>query len=114
MKTLRVLIVEDEFLASIDLEGLIYEIVSPAIVIAKGSAASAKKVLNERLDFAFLDIDVTNGKTFELAWLLEKKGVPFVFISGASRDELPDDLRILPFIPKPFRPSQVKQALASR
>ncbi len=113
MKTLRVLIVEDEFLASIDLESMIYEI-SPAFVIAKGSVASAKKVLNEPLDFAFLDIDMTNGKTFELAWLLERKGVPFVFTSGASQDELPDDLRILPFIPKPFRPSQIRQALASR
>jgi hypothetical protein len=73
--------------------------------------ASTKKILHGPFDFAFLDIDVTNGRTFELARLLGRKGVPFVFISGASRDESPDELRVVPFIPEPFRPSQIKEVL---
>jgi DNA-binding LytR/AlgR family response regulator len=73
--------------------------------------ASTKKVLHEPFDFAFLDVDVTNGKTFEVARLLGEKGVPFVFVSGASLNDLPDELRDVPFIPKPFLPSQIKQAL---
>jgi DNA-binding LytR/AlgR family response regulator len=110
MKKLRVLIVEDEILVVIDLEAIIAEIF-PATIIVKTSVASTKKVLHEPFDFAFLDVDVTNGKTFEVARLLAEKGVPFVFVSGASPNELPDALRDIPFIPKPFMPSQIKRAL---
>jgi hypothetical protein len=53
--------------------------------------AATKKVLHEALDFAFLDVDVTNGKTFEVAQILEHKRVPFVFISGSPQDGLAVD-----------------------
>jgi response regulator RpfG family c-di-GMP phosphodiesterase len=66
MKKLRVLIVEDEILIVIDLEAIIAEIFPP-IVIVKTPVASTKKVLHEPFDFAFLDVDVTNGQTFEVA-----------------------------------------------
>lgn len=48
----------------------------------EASVAGTKKVLDEDLDFAFLDIDVTNGKTFEIAKTLERKHVPFVLPLG--------------------------------
>jgi DNA-binding LytR/AlgR family response regulator len=113
MKKLRVLIVEDEILVVIDLEAIIAEI-SPAIIIVKTSVASTKRVLNDPFDFAFLDVDVTNGKTYELAQALGKKGVPFVFVSASSPEHLPEELRVVPFIPKPYRRSQIKQALLRR
>lgn len=73
MKTLRVLIVEDEPLIAMDLENFVTEIV-PAVAIARSSVAGAKQVLVETLDFAFLDVDVTNGKTYEIAYLLGASG----------------------------------------
>ncbi len=45
--------------------------------------AATKKILHEALDFAFLDVYVTDGKTFEFAQILECKHVPFVFVSGS-------------------------------
>jgi hypothetical protein len=68
-------------------------------------------VLHTALDFAFLDVDVTNGKTFEIAQMLERKGVPFVFISGSPQEQLPFDLRTVPFIPKPFYSAQIECVL---
>jgi DNA-binding response OmpR family regulator len=81
---LRILIVEDEPLVAMALEMMVTEIVTAAVVV-EASVAATKKVLHEALDFAFLDVDVTNGKTFEVAQILERKRVPFVFISGSPR-----------------------------
>jgi DNA-binding LytR/AlgR family response regulator len=110
MKILHILIVEDEPLAALDLEMMITDLVQANIVI-EASVAGTKKVLHEDLDFAFLDIDVTNGKTFEIANILERKQVPFVFVSGSCQAELPFELHSAPFIPKPFSAAQIERAL---
>jgi CheY-like chemotaxis protein len=110
MKTLRILIVEDEPLVAMDLEAMVAKIVT-ATVVVEPSVAATKQVLHEAVDFAFLDVEVTNGKTFEIAQTLERKGVPFAFVSGSPQEELPSDLRSAPFIPKPFYPAQIERAL---
>jgi DNA-binding LytR/AlgR family response regulator len=110
MKTLRVLIVEDEPIVAMDLETIVTETVAAAVVI-KASVAGAKKVLDGPVDFAFLDVDVTNGKTFEVAQILGRKHVPFVFVSSSSQEHLPVDLRSAPFIAKPFDRAQIVRAL---
>ncbi len=110
MKTLHILIVEDEPWVAMDLEMIIIKIVTATVVI-EGSIAATKEALHEALDFAFLDVDVTNGKTFEIAHILERKHVPFVFVSGSPQDELPFELRSVPFIPKPFDAAQIESAL---
>ena len=110
MKILHILIVEDEPLIAMDLEMIIIEIVTATVVVER-SVADTKKGLDEAFDFAFLDVDVTNGKTFEIANILERKHVPFVFVSGSPQEELPSDLRSVPFIPKPFHAAQIESAL---
>jgi DNA-binding response OmpR family regulator len=92
MKTLRILIVEDEPLVAADLEIMITEIV-PATVVVQASAAATEKMLHEALDFAFLDVNVTDGTTFQIAQMLERKQVPFVFVSGSPQEQLPSSLR---------------------
>lgn len=113
MKALRVLVVEDEMLIALYLEGVITE-VAPAVVVIKASVAETKQVLQEAFDFAFLDVDVTNGKTFEIATLLKQKRVPFAFVSGSSLEHLPDELRRVLFIAKPFFRAQIAHALLAR
>ena len=110
MKTLHILIVEDDPLVAMGLEMMVTEIVT-ATVVVKESVAAAKKILHDLLDFAFLDVNVTDGKTFEVAQILERKHVPFVFISGSPQEQLPSDLRSVPFIPKPFYPAQIERVL---
>lgn len=112
MKRLRVLVVEDELLTAMDLEGVINEI-SPAVVIIKTSIASTKKVLDELFDLAFLDIEVTDGKTFEVAQILEEKNTPVVFVSGTSLEDVPNELRGVPFVRKPFRRVEIQQVLVN-
>ncbi len=110
----RILIVEDDVLIAMDLEATVSEIVDAAIIV-KASIAGTKKVLDQPLDFAFLDVDVTNGKTFEVAQLLGRRKIPFVFVSARkSKKELPVELRNVPIIPKPFYRAEIERALQAR
>jgi CheY-like chemotaxis protein len=106
----RILIVEDEPLIAMDLDDLVRQIV-PAVVIIKSSVAAALASLAEPLDFAFLDVNVTNGDTLPLAERLSEDGVPFAFISASAAEKLPRPLRAMPFLPKPVDPTAVKELL---
>lgn len=80
---LRVLIVEGDILIALHLEGIINDI-STADVVITASVTDMRKALSSSFDVAFLDVDVTNGKTFEIARSLPEKQVPFAFVSGSS------------------------------
>jgi DNA-binding LytR/AlgR family response regulator len=110
MKPLRILIVEDEALIAMDLENTVAHLV-PATFLIEESVAATKNILDQPMDFVFLDINVTDGKTFEIAKLLQRKGTPFAFVSGNPRHDLPADLRKALFISKPYRRDQIVSVL---
>jgi len=110
MKILRILIVESEMSLAMDLEMMIEKIAS-ATFVTEATVGAAKKVLHEAIDFAFLDVAATKGKTFEIAGILELNHVPFVFLSSSPQDQLPVELRSVPFILKPFYAAQIEWAL---
>ena len=110
MGLLRVLIVEDEPLVSMTIEGIVEDTL-PSVVIVKSSVREAKEVIGEVFHLALLDVDVTNGKTYEIARLLDVKRVPYVFVSGSMKSHLPADLQNAPFIEKPFRAAEIREAV---
>jgi two-component SAPR family response regulator len=110
MKPLRILIVEDEAIIAMDLENTVAQVV-PATFLTEESVAATKNILDQPLDFVFLDINVTDGETFEIAKLLQRKGIPFAFVSGYPRHDLPAGLRKALFIPKPYRRDQIMSGL---
>ena len=106
----RILIVEDEPLIAMTLQAMVDECVT-ATVVVEPSVAATEKALREPLDFAFLDVPVTNGKTYEIAHMLERKRVPFVFVSASPQNQLPSDLQTVPFVSKPFSSAQIERVL---
>ena len=88
----RVLIVEDDVAIAMDLEAIISEAVEAEVLVSR-SVARAKVLIERALDLALLDVDVTNGKTFEVAMLLKLRQVPFVFLSASRREHIPHELR---------------------
>jgi DNA-binding LytR/AlgR family response regulator len=107
---LRVLILEDEPLIALELEQIVLGL-SAADIIVKASVAEARDALREPLDFAFLDVNVTDGHTYEVAHHLTEKFVPFVFVSASPPNQLPSELLHVRFIVKPFRRSQIEREL---
>ncbi|HEX8165052.1 MAG TPA: response regulator [Beijerinckiaceae bacterium] len=63
------------------------------------------------LDFALLDVDVTDGKSYDVACALAERRIPFVFVSGSKPGELPAALRDARFISKPFLEETIVAAL---
>jgi DNA-binding response OmpR family regulator len=97
----RILILEDDPAIALDLQAILedrgYEI---AGVI--GSLAEAHRSLDHPFDCALLDIDVIGGKSFGLAEVLRERHIPFAFVSASRPSDVPQSLRQVAFIPKPF------------
>lgn len=105
-----VLIVEDDPMVALDLEDIILEQASADILVGR-SLESAAPLIDRPLDFALFDIDLADGKTHGLAAALKRRNVPFAFVSGSRRQDLPADLQTVPFVAKPYSVADIAQAL---
>lgn len=107
----RVLVVEDEPFIALDLEDalafLSCDIVGPFADI--GSALSIDPVT---VDFALLDIHVTDGLIFPLAARLAERNIPFAFLSGDNANDLPDEWKMTPVLRKPYLYEEFEQIVA--
>lgn len=107
---MRILILEDDPLIALDLQ-LIVEECGHEVVRLCGTLADLRAHLDDATDFAFLDVDLPDGKSFELATRLDERHVPFAFVSGSRRGELPEHLRHARFIPKPYSDAAIRNSL---
>ena len=102
---MRVLIAEDEFLVSIQLEEDLRSagcsIVGPFRTVEKATRASR----SERFDLAILDINLNGDRVYPLADELSARGVPFIFLSGYLSADLPERFRAWAHITKPHDPA---------
>lgn len=109
----RVLIVEDDPLIALDLAAIVeeagHEVVSVCASRRAGLAEAARDI-----DFALLDVDLADGKSFPVAEVLWARCIPFAFVSGSLRSEVPAILGDVPFIPKPYAEAAIVGALHRR
>ncbi len=110
--SLRILILEDDPFIAWDLQAIV-EGEGHEVVGVCDSLVEARRRLADTFDFALLDIDVADGKSFEVASRLNERKIPFAFVSASERSELPPDLRGARFIPKPYQESAIVQTLAA-
>lgn len=110
----RVLILEDNPLIAFDLqvilEGEGHEVVDVCDTLAQARRHLAG-AMADRFDFALLDVDLSDGKSFEVASTLHERHIPFVFLSASMRSEVPPHLRDVHFIPKPYREAAIVRSL---
>ena len=107
----RVLIVEDEVLLGIDIQTMLgragYDVVGPLRTIA--SALSAVKW--GKIDVALLDLNLSGEMSYVVADALVAKAIPFIIMSGYSKDSVPERYRQHPALPKPFLEPQLVETL---
>jgi DNA-binding response OmpR family regulator len=108
----RILILEDDPYIAMDLQAIV-EGQGHDVVGMFDTLAEACEHLGDGFDFALLDIDVTDGKSFGLAAALLEMKIPFVFVSASRPSELPGHLQDVSFIPKPFEEAAILRSIAS-
>lgn len=109
---MRIFIVEDDPLIAMDLQAIV-EGQGHEVVGVFPSLAEAQDHLGDGFDFALLDIDVVDGKSFGIAMELVERRIPFAFVSASRPSELPAGLRGACFIPKPFEERTILRTIAA-
>lgn len=108
MLDIRILIVEDDPFIAMDIEAAVADkLGADAELIVADSVADARIAVLTHLSCALLDIDVIGGKTFDVATSLLESGTPFAFISGSAPCEVPQALRDVRFMRKPFSTQEI-------
>jgi CheY-like chemotaxis protein len=110
----RVLVVEDDFLVSLAtvdfLESIGCEVVGPAASLA----AAFKLSQSESLNAAVLDINIAGDMVWPVAEELQRRGVPFIFLSAHSRpSEIPIAFAAVPRLDKPLEQIRLLRQLSA-
>lgn len=108
----RVLVVEDEMLAALELTDILESRDCSVI----GPAASLKDALpmaeTSDFDVAILDITLRDGEVFPLAEWLRENGKPFIFATAyGSSAGLPESFSDAVLVPKPYPEKRLVNAL---
>lgn len=108
----RVLVVEDEFFIAEDIAQSFTE--SGARVVAMvGTVEEALTLpsLAPRIDGAVLDISLHGCPSFPVADVLQRLGVPFVFVTGCDKAAIPARHAAMKRLEKPANPDMIIRAL---
>lgn len=110
---IRVLVVEDEYYLADDLSRSLSS--AGAEVVAQiGTLEGAKSRLEAGdFDVAVVDMNLRGDFAYGLAERLNDLGVPFIVTTGYNRDSLPDALKDVERIEKPFTPTEVVNRIAA-
>ena len=103
----RVLIVEDDYVTAQGLSHTIADYGFTMVGPFDTADRAVRLIGHEPPDGALLDVRLREGNAVEVAKALQKRGVPFVVMSGYSRDTLPPELRKAPFVAKPMSESEL-------
>jgi CheY-like chemotaxis protein len=112
--TIRVLVVDDEFIVALDisqqLEDAGFEVVGPA-----SNTEQALELINKtKPDLALLDVNLGTGKTsYDVARCLASQDIPYVFLSGYSRQQLSAEFHHIPTLAKPCPIEEVLSVMAT-
>ena len=105
--------VEDEWLIADQIADALrdagYQIAGPV-----GQLASALELLRSaRIDVALIDINIDGDRTFGLADALADAAIPFAFLSGYSKADLPGNFQDRPLLQKPVDAGAVCRCIRS-
>jgi len=107
----QVLVVEDQYLLARDvcewLEAAGAQVVGPDTRQQESVRAAGRA----GFDSAVVDINLGRGPTYEVAARLNERDVPFLFATGYDEAAIPSEFQGAPRLEKPFRGTQLVDAL---
>lgn len=107
----RVLIVEDEAMISMMIEDCLDHLGYDVVAIASHLDDGLEKARTLDIDVAVLDVNLHGKLSYPIAEMLVDRHIPFIFATGYGRSGLPENLRNVLVVTKPFREQQLADAL---
>ena len=105
-----ILVVEDNFIISLDLEDTLRKLGAENVRTASNVAAALAAIKERAPHFALLDVNLGVESSFEVATQLRALGVPFAFMTGYGENApFPTELAQVTRVRKPF----TQQSLAA-
>jgi DNA-binding response OmpR family regulator len=110
--TLRVLIIEDEFLIAMMLEEFLLDLNFEPVGPITRLDEALEAVKSQQFDVALLDVNLGTEVSYPVADLLTARHIPFAFMSGTGRDSFPDQHKSQLNLSKPYTLDDVSNVLA--
>jgi CheY-like chemotaxis protein len=107
-----ILVVEDEMVVAMMLEGMLKDLGYRVIKAARVSRA-AGFAATEAIDAAVLDVNLAGEASYRVAEELRRRGIPFAFASGYAPGSLRADFRDVPVLRKPYLQQDLRGVLAT-
>ena len=112
MAVTRVLVVEDEFLIALDI-AFVLEQAGLVVIGPAGTVVDALRAIeSEEVHGALLDAHLGGEPVSRVAEALKGRGIPFAFVSGYGREQLPPEYKEAPLVRKPFASQDLLAAIA--
>jgi len=107
----RVLVVEDELMIRMLLEGMLTDLGHTVAAEAGGIEEAVALAKKGAFDVAVLDVNLNGHQVTPVAEILLERGVPFIFASGYGQRGVPEAYRAIPTLQKPFQTDALAQAI---
>jgi len=112
LKGKNVLIIEDEFYLAVELQEAVERAGGQVIGPCPDAAAGLNEMDKGRPDCAVVDINLGEGPSYEMAEALQRRNVPFVFLTGYDAPAIPSQFAGIERVEKPASINRVVEALA--
>jgi two-component SAPR family response regulator len=104
----RILVVEDEFVIALEVEGLLEALACEVV----GPVASVRQALDTlektTVDGAVLDVHLRDGPVYPVVDVLSTRSIPYVLVTGYGAEAVRPDLRQQPRLGKPVQQSELE------
>ncbi len=107
----RVLIVEDELMIRMLLEGMLTDLGHSVAAEAGGLDEAIALAKQAEFDLAVLDVNLNGTPVTPVVEILLQRGLPFIFASGYGQRGLPEAYRTAPILQKPFQADALDEAI---
>jgi CheY-like chemotaxis protein len=112
LQGVRILLLEDDALISIDAEDMLLSLGAARVLVAHSVEGAEAIAAAEPIDAAVLDLVIGNGSCADFAGRLAARPLPIVFASGFGAAALPEALRAVPTVAKPYSRQALGAALS--
>ena len=108
----RILVVEDEVIVAMLIEDILADLGADVVGPATRNAQALELLAQGPVDAAILDVNLGGETSDPTARELRARGIPFAFATGYGAAGVPPEFEGQATLPKPFRESDLRDALA--